>query len=141
MAPDVVSRIFEAVLHPPRTSARALAWACRMVLRLRRRPAIRRRRITVVTAPGEGGRRFQIALPAIAPPSARPRLPPAPPSEEATGSEHILVAEDDRVGARPLAVDTLESLGYRVTTARNAASALRRPLRDGARRSRCCSLT
>ena len=79
--------------------------------------------VTVVTAQGEGAA-FEITLPAIAPPAPVAAAPSAP-SHEATGSEHILVVEDDP-SLLALAVDTLESLGYRVTTARNAASALRR---------------
>ncbi|MBO9715746.1 MAG: response regulator, partial [Pseudoxanthomonas sp.] len=84
--------------------------------------------VTVVTAPGEGAA-FQITLPAIAPPAPVETVAVTP-SEEATGSEHILVVEDDPA-LLALAVDTLESLGYRVTTANNAASALRR-LKGGA---------
>ncbi len=84
--------------------------------------------VTVVTALGEGAA-FQITLPAIAPPAPVETVAPTP-SEEATGSEHILVVEDDPA-LLALAVDTLESLGYRVTTANNAASALRR-LKGGA---------
>jgi signal transduction histidine kinase/DNA-binding response OmpR family regulator len=79
--------------------------------------------VTVVTALGEGAA-FEITLPAITPP-ARVEAAPSAPSEDATGSEHILVVEDDPA-LLALAVDTLESLGYRVTTANNAASALRR---------------
>jgi len=79
--------------------------------------------VTVVTALGEGAA-FEITLPAITPP-VRVEVAPIAPSEDATGSEHILVVEDDPA-LLALAVDTLESLGYRVTTANNAASALRR---------------
>ena len=79
--------------------------------------------VSVRTAPGEGAA-FEIALPASAPP--RPTEEPlATEPTEAVGSERILVVEDDPA-VLALAVDTLESLGYRVTTARNAASALRR---------------
>ena len=84
--------------------------------------------VTVVTAPGEGAA-FEITLPAIATPTPVETVASSP-SEEATGSEHILVVEDDPA-LLALAVDTLESLGYRVTTANNAASALRR-LKGGA---------
>jgi signal transduction histidine kinase len=79
--------------------------------------------VAVVTAPGEGAA-FEITLPVIGAPAVAPRAPIVR-SEEATGSERILVVEDDP-SLLALAVDTLESLGYNVTTARNAASALRR---------------
>jgi len=79
--------------------------------------------VTVTTALGEGAA-FEITLPAIEPPASA-QAAPSVMSEEATGSEHILVVEDDP-SVLALAVDTLQSLGYRVTTARNAASALRR---------------
>jgi signal transduction histidine kinase/DNA-binding response OmpR family regulator len=79
--------------------------------------------VTVTTALGDGAA-FEISLPAIDPP-VQAQAAPSAPSEDATGSEHILVVEDDP-SVLALAVDTLQSLGYRVTTARNAASALRR---------------
>ena len=83
--------------------------------------------ITLHSAPGQGTT-FEIRLPTtatttVATPAARVaevELDPAP-----SGSETILVVEDDPA-VLALAVDTLQGFGYRVTTARNAASALRR---------------
>ena len=124
MAPDVASRIFEPFFTTKdvgKGSGLGLSQVYGFVQQSGGE-------VTVVTAPGEGAA-FQIALPAIDPPAA-PQAAPGAPSEAATGSEHILVVEDDP-SVLALAVDTLESLGYRVTTARNAASALRR-LKDGA---------
>jgi signal transduction histidine kinase/DNA-binding response OmpR family regulator len=124
MAPDVASRIFEPFFTTKdvgKGSGLGLSQVYGFVQQSGGE-------VTVVTAPGEGAA-FQIALPAIAPPDA-PQAALSAPSEAATGSEHILVVEDDP-SVLALAVDTLESLGYRVTTARNAASALRR-LKNGA---------
>jgi signal transduction histidine kinase len=119
MAPDVASRIFEPFFTTKdvgKGSGLGLSQVYGFVQQSGGE-------VTVVTARGEGAA-FEITLPAIEPPAAV-KAAPAPRSEAATGSEHILVVEDDP-SVLALAVDTLESLGYRVTTARNAASALRR---------------
>ncbi len=82
--------------------------------------------ITLHSAPGQGTT-FEIRLPTTATDTASVTRAadvavdhPAP-----SGSETILVVEDDPA-VLALAVDTLQGFGYRVTTARNAASALRR---------------
>ncbi|UAL09978.1 response regulator [Caulobacter segnis] len=119
MAPDVASRIFEPFFTTKdvgKGSGLGLSQVYGFVQQSGGE-------VTVVTALGEGAA-FEITLPAIEAPTTTQASPSAP-SEEATGSEHILVVEDDP-SVLALAVDTLESLGYRVTTARNAASALRR---------------
>jgi CheY-like chemotaxis protein/two-component sensor histidine kinase len=119
MAPDVASRIFEPFFTTKdvgKGSGLGLSQVYGFVQQSGGE-------VTVVTALGEGAA-FEITLPAIEAP-ALVEAAPASRSEDATGSEHILVVEDDP-SVLALAVDTLESLGYRVTTARNAASALRR---------------
>ncbi len=119
MAPDVVSRIFEP-FFTTKDVGKGSGLGLSQVYGFVRQSG---GDVTVVTAPGEGAA-FEITLPAIDPPD-RVETAPGAPSEAATGSEHILVVEDDP-SVLALAVDTLQSLGYRVTTARNAASALRR---------------
>jgi CheY-like chemotaxis protein len=84
--------------------------------------------ITLHSAPGQGTT-FEIRLPTTATTttaaSASRTTDVADDHPAPSGSETILVVEDDPA-VLALAVDTLQGFGYRVTTARNAASALRR---------------
>ena len=77
-----------------------------------------------VRSPKGSGAIFEIHLPSSPEPESKQAATTSG-DVEAVGSEHILVVEDDPA-VLALAVDTLQSLGYRVTTARNAAGALRR---------------
>ncbi len=79
--------------------------------------------VSLTTTLGQGAA-FQITLPAVKPAVFSGPVRQATP-DDATGSEHILVVEDDP-SLLAMAVETLEGLGYRVTTASNAAGALRR---------------
>jgi signal transduction histidine kinase/DNA-binding response OmpR family regulator len=124
MAPDVASRVFEPFFTTKdvgKGSGLGLAQVYGFVSQSGGQ-------VTLSTTLGEGAA-FEITLPAIATGPVRASVPTVP-SEDATGSERILVVEDDPA-VLALAVDTLEGLGYHVTTARNAASALRRL--DGSR--------
>ncbi len=79
--------------------------------------------ISVLSAPGQGAA-FEIWLP-----QSKGALSERGAGEEtdeiARGSERVLVVEDDPA-VLAMAVETLEGLGYQVTTAVNAAAALKR---------------
>ncbi|MBO9557356.1 MAG: response regulator [Caulobacter sp.] len=79
--------------------------------------------VTVVSSPGQGAV-FEISLPrSQAAPSERGVAGEA--AEIARGSERVLVVEDDPA-VLAMAVETLEGLGYQVTTAETAAAALKK---------------
>jgi signal transduction histidine kinase/DNA-binding response OmpR family regulator len=119
MPPDVASRIFEPFFTTKEVGKGSGLGLSQVYGFVRQSGG----EVTVLTAPGQGAA-FEITLPAITAP-AETVAPAVPSHTEATGSERILVVEDDP-DVLALAVDTLESLGYHVTTASNAASALRR---------------
>jgi len=76
--------------------------------------------IAVDSAPGRGTT-FRVCLPRVEEPTLEP---PAPPGIPRTGSETILVAEDDPA-VRALAGDMLRAHGYTVLTAADGEEALR----------------
>jgi signal transduction histidine kinase len=76
--------------------------------------------IHVSSSPGRGTT-FDILLPAA--PDGEEARPPAPPLESVSGTETILVAEDEP-GVRQLVCDTLEQLGYKVLRASDGREAL-----------------
>ena len=119
MSPDVASRIFEPFFTTKDVGKGSGLGLAQVYGFVRQSGG----EVGVHTALGEGAA-FEIMLPAIAP-AAPKASATAPAIDDATGSEHILVVEDDP-SVLALAVDTLESLGYRVTTASNAAGALGR---------------
>jgi signal transduction histidine kinase len=76
--------------------------------------------ITVDSAPRQGTT-FRVCLPRVDEPTLEP---PTPPGTPRTGSETILVAEDD-AAVRALAGDMLRAHGYTVLTAADGEEALR----------------
>jgi signal transduction histidine kinase len=79
--------------------------------------------ISVESSPGRGTR-FEIRLPLSRQPLSERGAGEAA-NEAARGSERVLVVEDDPA-VLAMAVETLEALGYQVTTANNAAAALKK---------------
>ena len=79
--------------------------------------------ITVKSAPGQGAT-FEIQLP-LSQATLSERDGGGDVIQAARGSERVLVVEDDPA-VLAMAVETLEGLGYQVTTANNAAAALKR---------------
>jgi CheY-like chemotaxis protein len=79
--------------------------------------------ISVESSPGRGTR-FEIRLPLSRQPLSERGADEAA-DEAARGSERVLVVEDDPA-VLAMAVETLEALGYQVTTANNAAAALKK---------------
>jgi PAS domain S-box-containing protein len=77
--------------------------------------------IDVETAVGAGST-FHICLPQMSPISTPPVTPPLP-LGSFSGSETVLVAEDQQL-VRELAIETLEGLGYLVLSAANGSEAL-----------------
>jgi len=79
--------------------------------------------VSVSSSPGQGAI-FEISLPrSLSAPG--PRGVGGEPGEAVGGSERVLVVEDDPA-VLAMAVETLEGLGYQVTTADTAAAALKR---------------
>jgi len=79
--------------------------------------------VSVRSSPGQGAI-FEISLPrSLSAPG--PRGLGGEPGEAVGGSERVLVVEDDPA-VLAMAVETLEGLGYQVTTADTAAAALKR---------------
>ncbi|KQZ31209.1 response regulator [Caulobacter sp. Root1472] len=79
--------------------------------------------VSVRSSPGQGAI-FEISLPrSLSAPG--PRGVGGEPGEAVGGSERVLVVEDDPA-VLAMAVETLEGLGYQVTTADTAAAALKR---------------
>jgi len=79
--------------------------------------------VTVTSAPGEGAV-FEVSLP-LSQAALSQRGGGDETTEAARGSERVLVVEDDPA-VLAMAVETLEGLGYQVTTADTAAAALKR---------------
>ncbi len=79
--------------------------------------------ISVKSAPGQGAT-FEIQLP-LSQATLSERDGGGDVIQAARGSERVLVVEDDPA-VLAMAVETLEGLGYQVTTANNAAAALKR---------------
>ncbi|CAN5297463.1 hypothetical protein BH10PSE3_BH10PSE3_30770 [soil metagenome] len=79
--------------------------------------------ISVRSTPGQGAT-FEIQLP-LSQAALSERGGGSEISQVARGSERVLVVEDDPA-VLAMAVETLEGLGYQVTTASNAADALKR---------------
>jgi signal transduction histidine kinase len=79
--------------------------------------------ISVRSAPGQGAT-FEIQLP-LSEAALSERDAGGEAAQVARGSERVLVVEDDPA-VLAMAVETLEGLGYQVTTASTAASALKR---------------
>ena len=79
--------------------------------------------ISVKSAPGQGAT-FEIQLP-LSQATLSERGGGGDVIQAARGSERVLVVEDDPA-VLAMAVETLEGLGYQVTTANNAAAALKR---------------
>lgn len=79
--------------------------------------------VQVSSAPGQGAV-FELSLPVT---DRRPELasPPVTPAEIGSGSENILIVEDDPAVLN-LCLDMLADLGYRCDIARNAADAMKR---------------
>ncbi len=75
--------------------------------------------IVVTSSPGKGSR-FEVYLPAVLRAGRQSTAEDAPP---ATGSEHILVVDDEEMICEVARI-TLESLGYRVTAVRSGTRAL-----------------
>ncbi|HEX4355619.1 MAG TPA: response regulator [Polyangiales bacterium] len=80
-------------------------------------------RVTVMSAPG-AGTTFQLYFPGADEGGFRTRTSRPPPSALPTGSETVLLVEDDD-GVRELARSILEHHGYRVLAADGGADALR----------------
>jgi signal transduction histidine kinase len=79
--------------------------------------------ISVSSSPGRGAQ-FEIRLP-LSQEALSERGSGDAPDQAARGSERVLVVEDDPA-VLAMAVETLEALGYQVTTANTAAAALKK---------------